>query len=159
MSFNIQLYQNKSRKITVDKDIEKKGDAISGNLVNDCDIINPVILLKIDDVSDYMKDVNYMHIPKFGRYYYIDNIISKRNRLVEIHGHVDVLMTYKAELRKNECIIARYNKVGSNTLGNTYLQDERMAVYQDSFVSSYNFPKKFDRNKESFVLIVAGSHS
>lgn len=159
MSFTIKLYQNQSRTITVDKTIVQKGSDITGNLVNDCSIIDPVILLKIDDISDYIKDCNYMYIPKFGRYYYITDIISKRNRLVEVHAHTDVLMSFKSEIRKNECVLARYNKVGSGTPGNTYLQDERMAVYQDSFISSYDFPKKFDRAKESYILIVAGGQA
>lgn len=155
MSFTVNLYNMDGRPTNLNKSgnlTELKSGEITGELKNECSIIDPIILLKINDVSTIC-NCNYMYIKDFGRYYFVNNIVSIRNHIVEIHAHVDVLYTYASEIKKNSVILARYN---NTTYGNTYLQDSRMASYQDGFTTSYNFSKKFDRSTENFILVVAG---
>lgn len=152
MSFKIQLQNNTSPKNKVGKSLTNIKE-IEGTLRDNCSIINPKILIKIDDVSTLNK-CNYMTIGTFGRKYFITDIVSYRNHLVEISGHVDVLDTYSTDIKKNEAIISRYN---STELGNTYLDDRLLATYQDSYCVSYNFPGSFPKSSENLVLAVAGA--
>lgn len=50
---------------------------------------------------------NYMYIPTFNRYYFIDDIISVRNNLWRIVAHVDVLMSFKKEIMQQNLLINR----------------------------------------------------
>lgn len=50
---------------------------------------------------------NYMYIPTFNRYYFIDDIISVRNNLWRIVAHVDVLMSFKKEILNQTVLINR----------------------------------------------------
>lgn len=153
MSFSVILYDNKSRKNAVDKSLTTIRDNIEGTLKSECSIMSPDILLRIVDVSALNK-CNYMYIEEFNRYYYVTDIISVRNNLVEVKGRVDVLMSFKDEIRNNSVILARYNTTSS--YGNTYLQDDRMATYQDAFPCTYKFSRSFSKSDESFILSVAG---
>lgn len=151
MSFSIQLYNNTSAKNRIGKDLTKIGDPIVGEFRNESSIINPDIIFKFDDVGDY-KHCNYMYIKEFDRYYFVNDIISLRNRIVEIKAHVDVLETYKDDIVKNSAIIARNEKAF-----NMYIADSELATSQDSYVVSYDFPNSFKKGDEHLILCVAGA--
>lgn len=162
MSFKINLYNNTSAKNRIDKKLTSirstdnpEGDnALEGELREECSIENPSIRIRINDVSD-LQHCNYMYIPIFDRYYYITDIISERNRIVTVKGHVDVLMTYKKAIRENTAIISRSSQVPS--LGNTYLNDDKLATYADSYNVSYPWGYTFSHTNDSLLLAVAGA--
>lgn len=152
MSFKIKLQNNHSSKNRIGKDINDIRE-LTGTLRDGCSIINPKILIRMDDVGD-LKNCNYMSIPEFGRKYFVTDIVSVTHNMIEISGHVDVLETYKDEIDKNTAIIARQS---STSFGNTYLDDNLLATYQDTYVVSYNFPQGFSKSEENLILAVAGS--
>lgn len=144
---NIGLYKNLSDKNHVDKNIEQLGIDIPGTLRSDCSIINPVIQLEAITGID-IKHANYAYIPEFGRYYYINNITLK-NQLYELSMHVDVLMTYKYEIRANSAVISRQeNKY------NLYLQDGVFKTESFPHMQIIQFEEGF--TDYSFILSVAG---
>lgn len=153
MSFTIQLFNMTSAKNRIEKDKTQIGSDITGEFRNESSIINPDIVFRIDDVST-LKHCNYMYIEQFERYYFVNDIISLRNRMVEIKAHVDVLETYKAEILKNSAIIARNEKSF-----NMYISDNQLATSQDNYVVSYDFPSSFEKSEENIILCVAGSHT
>lgn len=152
MSFTIKLQNNKSAKNRIGKSITDIR-TLTGTLRDECSIINPKILIRMDDVSD-LKNCNYMSIAEFGRKYFVTDIVSVTHNTIEVSGHVDVLETYKDEIDKNTAIIARQS---STTFGNTYLDDNLLATYQDTYVVSYDFPQSFKKDEENLVLAVAGA--
>lgn len=152
MSFTIKLQNNKSSKNRIGKELNDIRE-LTGTLRDGCSIINPKILIRMNDVSD-LKNCNYMTIPEFGRKYFITDIVSVTHNMIEVSGHVDVLETYKDEIDKNTAIIARQS---STKFGNTYLDDNLLATYQDTYVVSYNFPQKFSKDSNSMILCVAGA--
>lgn len=159
MSFTINLYNNTSAKNRIDKALTgiRAGDnALEGELRDDCSLENPVIRLRINDVSD-LQHCNYMYIPTFDRYYFITDTVSLRNHIVEIHGHVDVLMTYKSSIANNTAILARSSQVPA--YGNTYLDDNLLATYQDTYNVSYPWGYTFSHDNDSLLLAVAGALS
>ena len=146
MSFNIKLQSNTSDIRKLDKEIS---DILSldGVLREQTSIIDPVIRVEAD-LSDLTR-CNYMTIDAFGRSYFITDIKSITDTIVEISGHVDVLSTYKSAIRRNNAIIKKqYQEF------NLYLNDGSLKIYQDPRVQCKEFPSGF--NTQEFVLAVAG---
>lgn len=147
MAFNITLQINSSEKNKLDKEITDIV-TVSGVLKEDTSIIDPVIKIECD-LSNYV-NCNYITIPQFGRKYFVNNIRSVRNGLVEFSCHVDVLSSFADSIRTNKAIIKR-----QENKWNLYLNDGTFKVYQNPMVLTKAFPSGF--TTQEFVLAVAGS--
>lgn len=145
--FNITLQVNNSEKERLDKSITDIA-TISGTLREKTSLIDPVIVIE-GDLSNYV-NCNYMTIQAFNRSYFINNITSVSNNLFEISAHVDVLTTYKTQIRTNDAIIARQEKKW-----NLYLNDGVFKTYQNPFIVTKAFPSGF--TSQHFVFSVAGN--
>ena len=88
MSFSVSLLNNKSEMNRVIKTTESLVE-LTGTLKDGTSVINPVILVS-GDLTSFV-NANYMYISTFGRYYFINDIVSVRVNLFEIHAHVDYL--------------------------------------------------------------------
>lgn len=145
--FDISFYVNNSEKNKVDKSLTHIA-TLSGVLKETTSIIDPVIVIE-GDLSSFT-NCNYMIISTFGRSYFVNNIRSVSNGLIEISAHVDVISTYKDSIRSNRAIIKR-----QQNSWNLYLNDGSLKVYQNPDVIVRAFPSGF--TKQEFVLAVAGS--
>ena len=145
MSFNLILYQNLSEKNKIDKDIQFPL-TITGTLKNESSIINPVIVASLS--ANAASSYNYIYIESFNRYYYINDAISIRNGITELHCKVDVLMSFRTEILNNTAIIER-----SETEWNLYLNDGSFKTYANNIVLTKAFPSGF--TTMNFVLAVA----
>ena len=143
----IHIQQTTSEKNKIGKSISNLYTA-SGALREGTSIINPVIMISGANVPT-LKNANYMHIPDFNRYYFITDIKSIRNGLIEISGHVDVLQTYSSQIRNNTAIIKR----NANSW-NLYIEDGLFKTYANPHIFTKEFPSGF--SDPSFVLSVAG---
>lgn len=147
----VSFYYNNSDINVVDKSISL-ALSTSGTLKNDCSVTDPVILVEAYNISN----VNYMHIPEFGRYYYITNIVSVRNGLWSVSGHVDVLMTYKGQIRSRSAILSR---TADQNYANLYLDDDRLSVTCRRDFQLIPFPNRdLTTGGASFVLTCAGGN-
>lgn len=146
MSFSISLMRNSSPKEQLDKSLSTLA-TVSGTLKESTSIINPVIKIQCD-VSDYA-NCNYMYIPEFDRFYFVTDITSISDTIAEFSGHVDVLTTYKDQIRGNSAIVRR-----QENSWNLYLNDGSFKVYQNPMVLTKSFPNGFTAHE--FVLAVAG---
>lgn len=142
----INFYTNQSEKNRLDKTLVSAFD-LNGELKEDCSIIDPVIKITADVSS--MASVNYMYIPSFSRYYFINNVISINNDICEVHAHVDVLSTYKDEIRSQRAIVSRQEKKW-----NLYLNDGVFKTYQNPYIITKAFSSGF--TSQHFVLSIAG---
>ena len=140
----IKLYNNLSDKIVVDKNITQLGTDLTGTLRENCSVIDPVI--KVEGiVGSNLPATNYAYISEFARYYYITNIVCVGN-LFELHMHVDVLMSYRGDIRSNNAVVSRQEKEY-----NLYLQD---GVFKEQANPHYEI-KKFPSGFTSFNFILA----
>lgn len=143
---NIKLQVNNSENNKLDKTIT---DIVSldGYLKSETSIIDPVIRIEcsLADVTG----CNYMTIPEFNRSYFVNNITSIRNGLVEFSCHVDVLTSFKSQIRNCSAIIKKQENDW-----NLYLNDGTFKVYQNPMVLTKTFPSGF--STQEFVLAVAG---
>lgn len=147
MSFEITLQRNNSEPIRMDKSTDVIA-TYSGTLKEGTSIIDPII--KIECNISNVRRCNYLTIPTFGRSYFVKDIRSVINNIVEFTCHVDVLSTYASEIRKNTGIVKR-----QENLWNLYLNDGSLKIYQNPQVVTKEFPSGF--SDMQFVLGVAGS--
>lgn len=151
MSFTIKLQRMTTQKNRIDKsghitDVRE----VTGELREASSIMRPTIRFRINDVSG-LRRTNYMYIEEWSRYYFVDDITSYRNNIVEVSGHVDVLYTFKDEILANTGLIHRS---GNNY--SLYLDDSQFKVYNCPHILTKNFPSGFPSDNE-FLLAVSGS--
>lgn len=146
MSFSIVLQTNTSEKNRLDKEVTTIA-TLSGTLKDGTSIINPVILVEADITA--LTGCNYCTIDIFGRKYFINDIISVRNTLVELHCHVDVLSSFASEIRALTGITKRQENDW-----NLYLNDGSIQTYAGEDIYTKLFPSGFSTYQ--FVLAVAG---
>ena len=140
----IILYENTSPKKKVVKKLTRAKE-LEGNLMNECSVVSPTVLIEIDNLSQY----NYMYIPVFHRYYFITNSTVVQNKIWRIEAHTDVLMSSKEDLLKNQCVVEKVENGGSN-----YVDDGSWTVRADSFVHATQMSGEL--GNYSTYLMVAG---
>ena len=145
MAFNITLQTNTSEDNKLDKTLTNIM-TVSGELKEDTSIIDPVIRIECNLAS--VTGCNYMTVPTFGRSYFVNNIRSVRTGLVEFSCHVDVLSSFKSQIRSNRAIVKK-----QENNWNLYLNDGTFKVYQNPMVLTKAFPSGF--TTQEFVLAVA----
>lgn len=143
---DIILYQNISENNRVGKTLINK-QTFTGNLRQSTSIINPVIMLNADNPTVY----NYAYIPAFNRYYFINKIEAYRTGLFILTMSVDVLETYKTEIKGMLAIIDK-----NETVGNNYFNDGSFVLDSRAYNQIINFSNGFNDNGE-FILITAGA--
>ena len=146
---DISIYKNKSANEVVDKSITAKISTMSVRLKENCSRENPVFLLDgVQDIGD-TADWNYLRVFKWNRYYYITDIITV-GALVELHCHVDVLMSFKSDIKASTQVVSRQeNNV------NPYIVDGRLPIHSDTSVVAKNFGKKINPNSGFYVVQIA----
>lgn len=146
----INLYINTSDNYVVSKNISMQASLQGCVLKDDTSVENPVILVRnTGNISEY----NYMYIPDFHRYYYIEEIVSVQNGLWELHGHVDVLQTYGNAIKGLTATCKR-----QENLFNMYLDDPEFKTYNKSSIVTKLFSGGSTplSKSMSYVLVVAG---
>lgn len=147
MSFNIVLMNNRDELNKISKSpITVR--TLTGTLREETDLVNPEINIEF---SGTLTDCNYMQIPSFNRYYFINKIESVRNGVWRIYAHCDVLKTYSQAILGTEAVISR-NENNYNLL----LNDSMFKVEAQPRVQCCNFPNKF--TGESYVLVMNGAN-
>lgn len=144
---SITLQYSASEANKVDKDLTEIA-TYTGTLRQETSIIDPVFLIECD-LTDVI-GANYLTVPVFNRSYFIKNIRSIRNNLVEFTCHVDVLSSFKTELRTNNAIINR-----SERNWNLYINDGSLKTKQNPHITTQEFSGGFGPNW-SFILVIAG---
>lgn len=146
MAFEISLQRNNSEPNRVTKSVETIL-TVTGVLKEETSIINPSVKIECD--LGAVTGCNYLTIPAFGRSYFVNNITSIRNGLIEFACHVDVLSSFAAGIKSNTAIIKR-----QESQWNLYLNDGTFRIYQNPNVLTKPFPSGF--TTQEFVLAVAG---
>lgn len=108
-------------------------------------IIRPTIII---DTRAF--NFNYVYIPDFGRYYYVDNIQLLNGQRIALQLSCDVLMSHAGAIRSSQCIADR-----STSDVNPYLVDRTIPSRDDAKV----YVRKMGSSPfttTSYVLQVAG---
>ena len=140
------LYKNSYENNVIGKSLVQI-KSVECNLKNDVSVVNPTLVLSY---IDSILDSNYCFIPKFNRYYFIDEIIPITGDRSIIKCRVDVLESFKVDIKSLTAII---NK--QETIADKFIDDGSWIVENKDFLQSYNFSNGFNNSGE-FILITAG---
>lgn len=144
---NVELCKSSSPRNAINKSVEVIAE-VECIFKNGADILNPVLLLKIDHVPTF----NYVKIPEFKRHYFVGNIKNVDGKLWEINCSVDVLSSFKDQILTNTVIVDR-----QENSWNLFLNDDSFRAYQNPYIIQKEFPVGFNPSTGGFVLLVAGS--
>ena len=144
----IKLYKNLSENNVIGKTLTQI-KSVEANLKNDVSVINPTFILYY---TDNILGSNYCFIPKFNRYYFIDEIVPITGDRCIVKCRVDVLESFKEDIKSLTVIL---DKAQSIYKSNKYLDDGSFIVENKDFNTIYNFPNGFN-DEGTFILICAG---
>ena len=148
MSFQATAFTNLSEDNRVSKTLQQIG-VYDCTLKSTTSIIDPTLVLTTG--LDSLVGCNYLWIPSFGRYYFVQDIVSLTATTVALRCHVDVLMSFKDQILANKAIVMRQqNKY------NLLLNDSVLRTYQNPKVVCKRFAGGFPRTDYSFILATAG---
>ena len=122
-------------------------NVFSGTLREETSIISPVVLMELENPSSY----NYAYIPEFGRYYFINDIVSVRKGLWRISMRVDVLESFKNYILDLGVILSD----SENTGAENYLSGDVWKTKVKEKTDIINFPSGLSETGH-FILITAG---
>ena len=145
---DIKFYQNASDKRVIDKILNIEYALTGCELIEPASAINPEFIISM---TPGLYQYNYCYIPYFSRYYYITDMIALDGQRMQIKCHVDVLMSYKNQIK--ECpIISRTNENSYDM----YLPDDR--TIESRYIRySKKFPVSFKDFNSSYILITIGN--
>lgn len=142
----ITLCVNTSEKSKIGKNLTSM-NVFSGTLREETSIISPVVLMELENPSSY----NYAYIPEFGRYYFINDIVSVRKGLWRISMQVDVLESFKNYILDLGVILSD----SENTGAENYISSDVWKTKVKEKTDIINFPSGLSETGH-FILITAG---
>lgn len=139
------IYINNSPNNAMDKNLTNhyEVDIVVRDVVN---ISRPQIELTGNGFN-----FNYLWIPAFNRYYFVESSVSVRNNVTRYNLSCDVLMSFKEQIRQSQGIVERQQVQGINEL----LIDGSMAVRSDRQVDVLKWRESFSKNPQ-YILVTAG---
>ena len=147
----ITLYKNTSDKRNLNKVITEI-KSVSATAKGEINIISPTLILEY-----FSTDFNYCYISDFKRYYFVNSITLLTGQRVQINLSVDVLMTYKEDIKNLTVNVLRYENIEP-----TFLSDSRIPLFSDTIQKVIEFPENIfnlenpPENSKNFLLTVAG---
>lgn len=90
----INFYSYNGHPNTINKQLGEF-TAIEGDLRQTFDVLRPTVTLRKQPRPTF----NYCYIPDLGRYYFVDRVSFEGNNAYELSLLVDVLQTYKDEIK------------------------------------------------------------
>ena len=143
----IRLFHNNSPNNKIGKSLIS-GATFNGSFRDSSKIIKPKVMIEASDLRSY----DYAYIPEFDRYYFITEKTSYRTGLWIVDMEVDVLETYKNDIKNLHCIIeATEDYKGSNYLSNSDSWVTSVKAKTDIITFSSGL-----LNNGEYILITAG---
>lgn len=123
---------------------------LEGTFRAESSVIDPVILIEKTNPEEF--HYNYLYIPAFERWYYINEFVSIRNKLWELHAHVDVLYTWRTSIQQMRAVI---DKSANSANANLYMDDGSFVMDSRKYNRVLPFPTGLSKDG-TFILICAG---
>lgn len=97
----IKYWNNFQKKInSTARPLDSAAVSVSANLKSPTSIENPTFILTGDNFN-----INY--VEAFGHYYFVNDVVSVRNGMIEVNCTQDVLATYKSYITASSQLVAR----------------------------------------------------
>ncbi|MCQ2053061.1 MAG: hypothetical protein MJZ03_03915 [archaeon] len=123
---------------------------INGTLKGGSSILSPVI--NADFLLGESPDVNYVYIPAFKRYYFIEGINNVNNNIWQFALSIDVLMSHKSQILNIPVIASRSSSLFDPYLPDSMVKDStQVEIYTRAWGGG-----SFTPSSGSYVLAVNG---
>ena len=143
----INLYVNSSDNNVVEKKLTTVFSNVTYEFKTETSQTNPVLII---DRNYWNEKINYVYIDELKRYYYVKDVVFSTGKLIMLVCAVDVLMSFKTEIRKLNAILKR-----QESIANAYITDTETLLLSYDEIGAKIFPSGFTTNTKN-VLIVAG---
>ena len=120
---SIAAYSGFSKRKNSTKRPTGAGTSISATFKDDVSLSQPIFIVTGDHFD-------YNYIVYGGRYYFVDDVVSLRNNLCEIHCNIDVLATYKSEIQAANAYVLYYSHSQSE------ISDKRLSTKTTKTIDS-----------------------
>lgn len=140
----IIFYNTSSENNRIGKTLSNE-HTLTGSFKTEIDIQNPVI-----QVNTNLLNFNYCFIPDLNRYYFINKIEITRTNLFTVFLHIDVLETYKEEIKALHVVVT--NSSGGNPYYDGYIDGVDVRTeYQTK-----QFENNFDEDGQIVLVALYG---
>ena len=144
MAFTVTLYQFQKRKNSTLQPTALQGVELSCELKQPTSYKNPVFTFFVEAGFEW----NYLKWDSW--YYFIEDVVSVRNNLFEVHCRLDVLATYKTEIGQTSAFVLY------DTTANTEIIDSRLSQKTTCTVRSNGDKFAYAPNAYCVVLGIVG---
>lgn len=140
----LKLYNTNSETNRINKVLTEETE-FDVRLKDKSSVVNPVLVLKSETYINF----NYAYIPKFQRYYFVDDISVFPNKMYLLTLRCDVLTSFKDDILKS------YARIVEQTNSNAYY-DSNLKSEVRKEVDTYMSNISFDLTADSVVLVTIG---
>ena len=140
----LKLYNTNSETNRINKVLTDETE-FDVRLKDKSSVVNPVLVLKSETYINF----NYAYIPKFQRYYFVDDISVFPNKMYLLTLRCDVLTSFKDHILKS------YARIVEQTNSNAYY-DSNLKSEVRKEVDTYMSNVSFDLTADSLVLVTIG---
>ena len=141
----INLYVNASDNNVVDKKLTAIFSNVTYEFKTETSQTNPVLII---DRSYWDAKINYVYIDELKRYYFIKDVKFFTGKIIALECSVDVLMSFKNELKKETAILER-----QTNLANLYFNDSELPIENRINQTFKLFPKGLENHAYYYLLI------
>lgn len=121
----------------------------AGTIRGESSILKPSITIQAGNIVGF----NYCYIPDFGRYYFIQDVVSLRVNVWELMLTVDVLMSHKSEILNSPATVAGMTSYLNGV--NKYVNSDVWGTLCKDFTDIIPFQNGLLDDGE-YILITAG---
>ena len=140
----LKLYNTNSETNRINKVLTDETE-FDVRLKDKSSVVNPVLVLKSETYINF----NYAYIPKFQRYYFVDDISVFPNKIYLLTLRCDVLTSFKDDILKS------YARIVEQTNSNAYYDGNLKSEVRKE-VDTYMSNVTFDLTADSVVLVTIG---
>lgn len=142
----IILYNNLSEENRINKNLDEV-ETLTGTIRDkSTSIENPIIRISRASPTGF----NYVEIPAFDRFYFVQDVTIEINGILLLNLAVDRLQSFKDSILQQEIIVEQ-----STNSNDVYLPDNNWLTNVKTKTDILNFSNGFLDNGE-FILITAG---
>lgn len=142
---NITLYKTSSERHRLNKVLTNGISKNNVHILDGTSITDPVVVIGYDVT---LLTHSYAYISDFGRYYFINNIEVLPGQEMRLSLHVDVLMTYKDQIKLCKARITR-----SQSNFDKYIPDNMIINKAQSKITQRKLGAGFTSANKYYIMI------
>lgn len=121
---------------------------VQATLKDDTSLLNPSFMISGIELSN-LSEINYVYVPAFKRYYFVNDIVALKGYVYNIDCSVDVLMSHKEEIM---LVTGTVKRAENNSNGYIIDSDYQSLCYSN--IVTKKFPNAM--NNDTFILLTVG---